>query len=48
MLASGGLLRSSGGFNSLSMTTNVPIEVKEALDDEKAGNYDHAGRSVGV
>lgn len=48
MLASTGLMRSSGGFKSLSMTTNVPIVVTEAVDDEKAGNHDHAGPSVDV
>lgn len=37
-----------GGFKSLTMTTNVPIVVTEAIDDEKAGNYDHARRSVDV
>lgn len=35
-----------GGFKSLSMTTNVPIVATEAIDDEKAGNHDHAGRSA--
>ena len=41
-------MRATGGFKSLSMTTNVPIVVTEAIDDEKAGNHDHAGRSVDV
>jgi len=43
-----GLKSRAGGFKSLSMTTNVPIVVTEAVDDEKAGNNDHAGRSVDV